>query len=582
MRAEQDRITAGIIGDRLEAVACQMAIVLIRNARSYIVGESGDCSCAIFDFKGRCVAQSVQSPGHLLGIKLSVQAALKHFSGDLHDRDVIIVNDPYAGGTHLPAMTMMMPITCDGELFLFPAVRVRLSDIGGPHAGGMYPNAHELYQEGDIIPPVRLVEAGKLRRDIDIMERLLRNNRLPAIYRADLNAMMAANDCGRKGIAGLVYDYGAEKITAAIDRILDYTENMVRLEIKEWPDGKYEGCSCCDTDFRGSSDIKVNASVIIEGDRLKIDFTGSSPQVPGFINSPVANTMAYAIIPVLCAMKGTIPVNDGLFRAVEISAPRGSALDPSFPAPVGMCPFSLGAQISEAVARALAQVIPDKAGTGWANLPHVLIESQNTRDKRYFLYQAPLTAGGCGAGYGYDGWGWPGPFGRMRLPSIEMLEVQYPFTVEKRELVVDSAGAGKWRGSPGTAVTISATAPCRTTAFTQGVKWPADGFAGGSKGSPNAIKMQHGLSGERKAGTLFYRQDLAAGDRVYLEQGGGGGWGSPLERDPLLVKEDLTGEYISIEAAERDYGVIMNQPAFEIDYKLTAKRRKEIVKSKGG
>lgn len=576
MRSNPDRVTLEMIRAGLESIALRMGITLVRNAKTYTLGESGDCSTAIFDFKGRCIAQSPQNPSHLLGIRHSVETALKQFSSDLHDQDVIIVNDPYAGGTHLPAMTMMMPIFCDGEPILFPAVRARLSDIGGPHPGGMYPLAHELYQEGDIIPPVRLAEAGRLRKGMDIMERLLKNNRIPDFYEADLNAMLASNKTGRAGITEMVDSWGAENIAEATEYVLDYTESLVRLEIEKWPDGTYEGRSYCDTDFRGCTDVLVNALVTIKGNQLKIDFAGSSPEVSGFINSPIANTKTYAIIPVLCSIEQAIPKNDGLFRAIEIVAPQGSALNPSFPAPVGLCPFHLGAQVSEAVARALAQAVPAKVGVSWANLPQILIEDQNPRGKPYPFFQSPLTIGGCGACYGHDGWGWPSPLGRLRLPSIEILERQSPFFVEQRELVVNSGGPGKWRGGLGTRVIFSVTGPSKLTAFTQGIKWPAAGFNGGKEGSPNALILKQNSPEKEEAGPLFYRRNMVAGDRICIEQGGGGGWGNPLERNPEQVKEDIIDEYITVEGAERNYGVIMNPVTLEVDDERTAARRREM------
>jgi N-methylhydantoinase B len=326
----------------------------------------------------------------------------------------------------------------------------------------------------------------------------------------------------------------------------------------------------------------VNVSVTIRGNQLKIDFAGSSSVVSGFINSPIANTKTYAIIPVLCSIKQTIPQNDGLFRAIEIIAPQGSAVNPSFPAPVGLCPFHLGAQISEAVAKALAQAVPTEVGVTWANLPQILIEDQNPRGKRCFFFQAPLTIGGCGACYGYDGWGWPSPFGRLRLPSIEILETQYHYFVEQRELVVNSGGAGKWRGGLGTKMIFSLTRPSKLTAFTQGIKWPMAGFNGGREGSPNALILKHSSTEKEEANPLFYRRNIVAGDRICIEQGGGGGWGNSLERDPELVKEDVLDEYISVEGAERNYGVIINPVTFEVDYELTAARRREMSENIGG
>jgi N-methylhydantoinase B len=562
-------IETEIIRNRLESVAEEMGIVLRRVSRSPLVSETRQYSTALLDGTARLVAQVPGNLGHLASIARTSAAALDKFAFDLQDEDILIANDPYFGGSSLSQLTLLTVTMWGDDLVLFPASRVQLTDIGGSQPGGLYPAARELFQEGDIIPPVRLATAGRIEKDV--LSRLLKNNRTPGRYKADLDAMIAANRIGRRRIQELLSEFGVDEVRAAIDQILGYTERLFRAEVGRWPDGKWTAEARCG-DFKDGT-ATVRATVRITGDAIEVDFEGSSPQLGSFINSPIANTETFTLIGLLGFVPGAVPFNDGLLRSIRIVAPDGSVVNPAFPAPTAAAAYHVGREIAVAVAGALSEAIPGRANHPITSLPLLMLNEPPRPGDRY-ISQLTMAIGGCGAAAGLDGWGWPSPQSGIDVSSPEVLEQQYGMRMIERRLLEDTAGAGRWRGGPGSRVVIEVERDdLVATALVSRVDDDA-GMAGGRPGSADRIVIRDGQPESIDVAPLAYRQPLAAGDRVVVAKGGGPGWGSPFERPAETVRDDVIDGYVSVAGAREQYGVVLGDLDLALDAGATDDLRK--------
>ena len=574
--AAAQAISAEIIRNRFDSVAEEMGIVLRRVSRSPLVSETRQYSTALLDGGARLVAQVPGNLGHLAAIARSSAAALDKFSFDLQDGDVLIVNDPYAGGSSLSQMTLLTVTMWGDELVLFPASRVQLTDIGGSQPGGLYPAARELFQEGDIIPPVRLASAGRIEKDV--LSRLLKNNRTPGRYRADIDAMIAANRVARRRIHELLTEFGVDEVRTAIAQIMTYAERLFRSEVLRWPDGEWHGEARCG-DFKGGW-AAVRAAVRVDGDSLSVDFSGSSPQLASFVNSPLANTETFTLIGILGFVPRAIPYNDGLLGSIRIVAPEGTVVNPLFPAPTAAAGYHVGREIALAVAAALAQALPERASLPITSLPVLVLNEQPGPGDRY-INQLTMAIGGCGGAHGRDGWGWPAPQSGIDVSSPEILEQQYGMRVIERRLVEDSGGAGRWRGGPGSHVVVEVDRGglVATALVSQEDAAGMSGINGGRPGSSDAIVLREGQPGEAAVAPLVYRQPLAAGDRLAISKGGGPGWGSPFDRPAEAVREDVLDGYVSLAAARDQYGVVLQPGTLDVNVEATATARRPVTEA---
>jgi N-methylhydantoinase B len=312
--------------------------------------------------------------------------------------------------------------------------------------------------------------------------------------------------------------------------------------------------------------------VRIDGDALEVDFTGSSPQLQSFVNSPLANTETFTLIGVLGFVPGAVPFNDGLLRSVRIVAPEDSVVNPSFPAPSAAAAYHVGREIAVAVAGALSQAIPDRANRPITSLP-LLILNESPRPGDRYISQLTMAIGGCGAAAGRDGWGWSSPQSGIDVSSPEVLEQQYGMRVIERRLVEDSAGAGRWRGGPGSRVVVEVErSDLVATALVSRVD-DDSGLAGGRPGSADRVVIREGQPDAVEVEPLAYRLPLAAGDRIVVAKGGGPGWGSPSERLAEAVRDDVLDGYVSMAAAREQYGVVLRDDGLELDQQRTAEAR---------
>ncbi len=581
-----DAIDREILRNAFDTIAREMSFTLERTARSPIANETRDYSTSLLDARGRLVAQGLGTPILMGASKWSLQSILETFRFDLHPGDIFLNNDPYSGGSHAGDCSLAMPVFRRNKLVLFPVARSHLPDAGGggTNPGGFNPAAIEACEESLRIPPLRIGRAGHLQHDV--YDWVIRNCRFTDWVKGDLDAMLAACRIAERRIAELLARYGEDGIFEAVDYAIDYAERRFREEIASWPDGTYEGESFLDSDGPYTKDIRLHVRVTVAGDTLTLDWSGSSPQTRGFANSPIGNTWTHAFIALCSLIDEAIPKNEGIYRPVTLLAPDGSVVNPREGAANGYCTIHPGAEIGEAVMQALAQAIPDKVSLPLDKKAQSFLSGVDPRrgSRPYFSLNFVTSNGGASSTYGQDGWGGLGTArGTMAYTTAEMTEVQYPHRVEEREFTTDSAGPGRWRGGLGVKSVLRVVDHEATGyAIVWGGRHPEEGFCGGLSGARNRIHLRFGSPGEIVLhGGESTQVGLHPGERICTVKGGGGGWGDPLERDPQAVREDVLDEYVSVEGARRDYGVVLDPATLEIQWSETEAERQRRVCSNG-
>jgi N-methylhydantoinase B len=469
-----------------------MGTVLVRSSLSANIKERRDCSAALFDARGRMVAQAEHIPVHLGAMPESVAAVIAH---DPQPGETWILNDPFAGGSHLPDITMVTPLALDGREVAFSCTRAHHSDVGGIAPGSMPATSTSIWQEGVIVPPVRLTD--------EVLAVLLANVRTPDLRRGDLAAQAAANRLAEERLGELRFP-----LEEAFDAVIDYAERRAREAIARLPDGRYEAESEVETDV----DLPIRVAVTIAGDRVEIDFAGTSPAAPGNVNAPFAVTRAACTFAVKVALGADVPVNDGLFRAVEIRAPEGCLVDARHPAAVVAGNVETSQRIADTVLLALAGAA-DVPAQGQGTMNNVIIGTS-----RWTYYET--LGGGQGASSRSDG---PsgvhvGMSNTLNTP-IEALELDAPLRVERYELLDGSGGAGRHHGGDGLVRAVRVLEPATLSLLTDRRRHAPQGLAGGSPGRPG----RNLLNGEELAPKVT--RELEAGDVVTVETPGGGGWG---------------------------------------------------------
>jgi N-methylhydantoinase B len=404
------------------------------------------------------------------------------------------------------------------------------------------------------------------------------NNRMPT-FMGDLQAMIGSNMIGKRRIMEFLEKYGREAVADSLEYVYDYAERRFRAEIREWPDGIYEGEAFIEHDGQGTRDIRIHAHITIEGDEITVDMSGSDPQVPGFINSSLANVYSWVYVSFCCMIDPDIPKNDGLFRPVNLIAPKGTIVNPQEPAPCTACTLHVGGEIAEAVAHAMAQAVPGKAFNQnfKIGIP-IITQGINPRTGDYFIdLNLDNMGGSCNAAYGVDAWGITPPvLAAITSTSVEMTDLLFPTRHHGWEYTTDSGGPGKWRGVCGPWSNKEALAHIKATYFIIANRFPMRGLNGGGTGGLARYVLRHGSPQEMILEEVGVDEPLEPGHFYYTQYPGGGGWGDPLERRPELVREDVLDEYVSIEGARRDYGVIIDPERLEIDITATETLRRQM------
>jgi len=572
-------ITLEVVCEGLIAIVREMRATVIRASYSPVIWDMDDFSCALFDPLGQMIAQSDDHPGHVLPMPWSVRCAMEDFEGDLRPGDVILLNDAYRGGTHLNDVTMLYPLFDGDELIIFPAVRAHWSDVGGGAPGSYSGLNTNIYQEGVRIPPIKIVEEGRLNRAA--MALLLNNMRLPEDRRGDFNASLGACRIAESRIRRLLEKYGRKTVLDCITLNLDRSERRLRARIATLPRGEYVYEDYLEFYQEGGFDpVLMRLTLTVAGDEIVADFAGSSPQVPGVVNSTLATTGAGVLVAVKAVLDPEGPINHGTFRPIRLQAPEASIVDVKLDAPAG-AHGEVRKRAVSVMLGALAQVVPelvsgDLCGTSF---PNAMGGRDERRRRDYVYYEAP--AGGNGAfleGDGASAWG-NIDFGNVRtIQSAEALESGMPLHVERSELRCDSGGEGTTRGGLGLRRELRLLeGEARYSVLSDRAVLPPFGVAGAGPAAPVKVSLRRdGAEVDFATPGKVTGVVIGAGDIVVMESAGGGGYGDPLAREPDRVRDDVRAGYVSPERARRGYGVVL-APSGEVDVAATRAERTRLA-----
>jgi N-methylhydantoinase B len=586
-----DAVTLEVLRNSFRQISEEVTITLLKTAHSVIFNEGKDLSSAVFDREARLVAQDIQGcPVHIAGMSYSVKAAIQQYgTADMHPGDVFLINDSYSGGTHLPDVTVFAPVFWDGELVGFVGNRGHHTDVGGMAPGSMPGDATEMYQEGLILPAVKIYEGGRKNRDV--WNIILSNVRLPANTRGDIAAQTAGVQTGMRRFHSMLERYGKDLVLRGIDEIIDYSERHMRSEIARIPDGEYRFVDYMDTDGATGKPVKIVMTARKSGSDIEFDFTGSDPQVAGAVNCVVSVTVSSVYIGMLMVTDPNIHPSEGAFAPIRVKAPEGTCVNPIRPASTVSGLTETCNRIIDMVFGALAPGIPRRVAAGELGTCNVYTlggqraaggygASESTGEQ----WVAILNPKGGWGGMAYkDGWTCiQDPLSNCRLQPAEALENAFPFKVRALSLRTGAEGAGRHRGGFGLRRDIEVTGDCVLSTCIDRSVIPPFGLFGGADGAPNLIYLRRKGSQEwEPVSPRMSNIRLNAGDTVRIDTAIGGGFGDPLERDPKVVAEDVTDDYLSRDDAERAYGVVLRDD-LSVDEKATAELRAMLTRAQDG
>jgi N-methylhydantoinase B len=406
-------------------------------------------------------------------------------------------------------------------------------------------------------PALRVVDAGRER--YDVLYALAANNRTPT-YIGDLRAQIGAAQLGVRRLHELLDRFGRETVEAAVDYFIATTARRFREEVARWPDGVYEADAFVDHDPWGNRDIRIHVKVTVDGERLVVDFTGTDDRPNLQAWSSFGNARGYVVSQIAAMVDPSIPKNEGFFESIELIIPEGCVLNPPYGKPVSAGTHHPGTEVGDAIALALAQVAPERAvpQTYKTGIPTVIVGTDPRSGEPFTDHSAEVYAGWCNAAKGVDAWGAQNAsFGNLWKATAEINESIYPHIQWARDYRTDSGGPGQWRGLCGSHYVKEVRVPSRVYTYVVGRRYPMPGVAGGHSGEPNRLVLRAGTAAAVEIEHTADWVPMEAGDRIVFDYGGGGGWGDPLERDPQAVLDDVLDEYVSVEGAERDYGVVL-------------------------
>lgn len=525
-----DAVTLEIFKHLFASVAEEMGVTLGRTGYSPNIKERRDYSCAVFLGDGRMLAQAAHIPVHLGAMPASVLAAIEH-TAPFAPGDVVILNDPYLGGTHLPDITLVSPVFITGVEQeqagpdFFVASRAHHADVGGMSPGSM-PLSTELYQEGIIIPPIKLVEGGRLNQAA--LDLIVRNSRTPDERRGDLAAQRASHEVGARRLLEIVARYGLEETNQQAEELIAYAERLTRAMLAALPEGVYTCEDVLDDDGISPEPVPIRVTIRIKRGEMVVDFSGSAPAVRGSVNAVRAIAVSAVSYVLRCVVGAALPMNHGVLAPVQVIVPPGSVLDPGPPHAVAGGNVETSQRIVDVLCGALAQALPDlipAASQGTMN--NLTFGGVDPRRGTPFAYYETM---GGGAGAGPQGDGASGIHCHMSNTlntPIEALEFALPIRVKRYSLRRGSGGAGRHRGGDGLVREIEFFAPARVTILSERRRYAPYGLAGGQPGQTgsNTLISASGAPAQRLPGKASF--DVEPGDALRIETPGGGGWGEP-------------------------------------------------------
>ncbi len=543
MMSKVDPVLLEIVSHALVSAAEEMSITVWRTSRSTTVRELLDYSTAVFDGEGRNVAQAARMPVHLNSMELCLQEIIAtHLPLERWEEgDVVVTNDPYSGGQHLPDFLAFRPVFVEGRRIAITCVLIHHVDVGGGAAGGYNAHAVEIFQEGFRLPPVKIVRAGQMQDDL--FATMLSNVREPETFRGDFLSQIAALEVGARAIRELAGRYGVETLAQVGAALLDHSEQAMRAALSALPDGVYEAEDFVDGDGMDEGQKRIAARLTVVGDTIAVDFAGTAAQARGPINATLATTKSAVYYAVIAASGIETTANSGCYRPITIRAPEGSLVNARFPAPVSMRMLA-GHRIATAVLRAFAGVVPERIPASYYGVTFnhaVNIRHDDGRRQVYF----DSEIGGWGAHPQADGpSGLSAGFHNQQNTPIEMIEAIFPLRFLRYGFAIGSGGAGRMRGGLGLVREwrFIAGHGLLNASFDAFASRPY-GLAGGEPGQGGSlIVIRDGVETQLAAKTIGFA--LTAGDIVRMVTPGGGGHGNPRLRDPAAHAADLADGYV--------------------------------------
>ena len=526
-----DAISLGVFRNLFISTAEEMGVTLQRASFSPNIKERQDFSCAVFDHQGRMVAQAAHIPVHLGSMPASVQSAIQSFPA-IQPGDVIILNDPYRGGTHLPDITMVSPVFTNQQLRFFVASRAHHADVGGMSPGSL-PISTELYQEGLIIPPIKLREAGELNQDI--LNLITANTRAPEEREADLQAQLASQWVGECRLVEMIQKHGPESVQEHALALMDYSQQMIESILSRIPQGEYFFQDFLEGTPPEEETYRLQVKITLDQSQMTVDFSGSSPQVKGNLNAVKSVVESATWYCVRLLAEEDIPMNHGCFQPIQVIVPPNSILDPAFPAAVSAGNVETSQRIVDVVLGALAEALPQGIPAASQGTMNNVTFGGTYQDSAFVFYET--IAGGHGASPKGDGLsGRHSHMTNTRNTPIESIEQTLPVQILAYELREDSGGSGKFQGGMGVRRVYKFLSPATVTINSDRRKIPPYGLQGGMPGQVGSNKLIH--NGQEVELDSKVSLQIQSGDILIIETPGGGGWGkAPSARpksDPSL------------------------------------------------
>ena len=577
-----DPITFEVLRNTFEYACTRMTTIMQRTSFSPILADVLDFSNAIYDADVRLLAQAANCPVHLAAMQYSADAAIKRFPKEtLKPGDVIALNDPYQGGTHINDITFTMPIFFKDEIIGFAVSRGHWMDLGGGAAGGMSFGTH-IAAEGLRLPPIKLYQNYEINEDF--LAIIMNNTRTPHYIRGDLQAHLGALKSAEGEMLRAAERYGVDTVKAAMSELIGYTERIVRRSIEAIPDGVYTAEDFADSDGFSPDPIKVKVTLTIKGSDILVDFAGSDPICKGSINSPFANTASAAYYSLQFFLAPHAPSNAGMFAPIQIALPDNCWLNAKWPAPTIGCTTLASSKITSAIWQALAQAIPDRVtGSTCSECNWFVSTAVDTKTGRIDVF-SDLPAGGWGGTPFNDGMSVTmDPLGNCMNMAAETAELFFPIEYESFELRRDSAGAGKFRGGLGAVFKIRYLCDGELNMETSRTREGSPGVNGGGRSAVQRSTHIYADGRELVIGgyspngdwisPLLSAHAFTTEETFKFESTGGGGWGDPKQRAADRVLADVLDDYISMETARDIYGVVIDPASMTVDAAATGKLR---------
>lgn len=575
VKEKMDPIVVEVLNNAFMSIAEEMGGILVRTAYSTNIKERKDCSCAIFSAYGETIAQAEHIPVHL-GSMLGIVGEIrnKYPFETMHEGDMFVANDPYhGGGTHLPDITIAAPIFHEGKVVAFVANIAHHSDVGGRVPGSMSGDSTSIFQEGLRIPPVKIMDEGKVVQEI--MDIIMLNCRTAFERTGDLMAQMAANIIGRQRTVDVIEKYGRDTVLRGMEELLNYGERKMRAGIMKIPNGVYEFEDYMDDDgINIGKPVRIHVQLTVSDEDVHLNFEGTSAQVDGAVNvvlNALKATVYYALKSII---DPSLPSNGGFYRPIHIYAPEGTLVNPKVP---GACGARTDAcqRVADVVFGVMSQIVPECVMAGCNSAVTTVIFSGNDgHSGRFFVYPESL-GGGFGARYNKDGL--DGVHVHITNTSnlpIECMETEYPIMVERYEIRNDSGGAGKYRGGLGFRRDYRILQDTTFGSHGDRQKIAPWGLNGGYSGSTGTFAINFGTPQEQVLPSAKSSEiKLKPGDIMSVQTPGSGGFGNPLARDPQYVLHDVLNEKVSMENARILYGVVIDPDKKMIDFAASKELR---------